>query len=710
MVIDQPNVLEQIDSICDSFEAAAKRNERLDLQNAVLNSGLEEEYRSVLVFYLIQLDANYTKANGNLVDWTEYHQIFPAYKPQVFEAQKWVLKTSLEDELRKRVEVSLEDHLASWNSNDDVTIVGELVEVALRFLPASQRSQRIDQFVKLWPELLDSPYVNNKLEDDDVSNSENAKEHLELPDRIGKYEILYHLGSGGQGDVFLAFDEDLQTPVAIKRFSDTNGAEVEAFRSEAHKLVLLNHPNIVKVHGVHRNENSNYIVLEYAFGRALTKTSKLPPSDAANLVRKLADAVDYMHRRDICHLDLKPSNIIVDDLSNPKIIDFGLSLHRLMWTNEDRIPRIRGTLEYMAPEQATGDVRALTPQTDVFGLGAILYRLLTGKPLYERMSQEEVFQCIGQCDFDREALKSCDIPTELADICYRCLSRSPEDRFQSAADLSQALDGICEPTSTDDEFDLASMKQRNAESAARLVGSTKLFAFMVAAMLTFSLVGFAVSLSANKSSSNTEPAAPWNGQINVLVERNDQNGKKRLFNLNEAGALPMRADDKFRIEGELDSPAYLYLVWVEPNHDITPVFPWDPKAGWESRPAKQLKQSRISLPPNRGKLYTVPDAKDGIATVVLFATSTPLDVPDEVICSWFQQLPELELPAGAENAVVWFENYLEVRTTDRLRTFGEVGADDLFAQWQGKLQEVLEEHAEFQASISFARVQSKNAE
>jgi hypothetical protein len=180
-----------------------------------------------------------------------------------------------------------------------------------------------------------------------------------------------------------------------------------------------------------------------------------------------------------------------------------------------------------------------------------------------------------------------------------------------------------------------------------------------------------------------------------------------LLRLNEAGALPLRQTDKFRVEGRVEPAAYLYVVWVDPEHDVTPVYPWDPKLGWGSRPAKEEPVGRVSLPPNTGNRYTAPDAKDGVATMVLFASPTPLDVPDEVVRGWFEGLPDLPLPAGGEQAAVWFDDYVEVRDPDRTRTFEVVGSDDPFARWQGQLQQVLGGKAAFQTAVSFARTGGK---
>jgi TIR domain len=207
-----------------------------------------------------------------------------------------------------------------------------------------------------------------------------------------------------------------------------------------------------------------------------------------------------------------------------------------------------------------------------------------------------------------------------------------------------------------------------------------------------------------KGRNESSRAAPirYQGQVDVRVERD-----KQLLRLNQPGALPMRQDDKFRIEGQIDPPAYVYVVWVDPAHDVTPVYPWDAAKGWGSRPAKEERVGRVSLPPNAGERYTAPEAKPGVATVVLLASPTPFAISDLALKEWFEGLHDLPLPAGGKKAAVWFDDYVEVRDPDRPRTFGVIGSDDPFARWQGQLQQVFGDKAAFQTAVSFARTAGK---
>ena len=179
-----------------------------------------------------------------------------------------------------------------------------------------------------------------------------------------------------------------------------------------------------------------------------------------------------------------------------------------------------------------------------------------------------------------------------------------------------------------------------------------------------------------------------------------------LLRLNVTGALPMRQSDAFRIEGEVDPPAYLYVVWVDPGHDVTGVYPWNPaKDDWRgTRPAKEEAVGKVNLPPDGTNRYHAPKAKPGVATIVMFACSAPLDVSDDVVKEWFEALPDLPLPAGGDGAAVWFDDFVETNDPLRPRTFGVVGSDDAFAQWQSQLKKAARGQAcSSKSAVSFAR-------
>ena len=137
----------------------------------------------------------------------------------------------------------------------------------------------------------------------------------------------------------------------------------------------------------------------------------------------------------------------------------------------------------------------------------------------------------------------------------------------------------------------------------------------------------------------------YRGKVDVTLARTTS---APLMRLNEIGALPMRQKDTFRIEAEVNPPAYLYVVWVDPEHDVTPLYPWNQKVGWGSRPTKEEPVGKVPLPPDADIRYTSPQAKPGVSTIVLFARETPLDVSDDVGKGWFEGAARPAAPAGWE--------------------------------------------------------------
>jgi hypothetical protein len=195
------------------------------------------------------------------------------------------------------------------------------------------------------------------------------------------------------------------------------------------------------------------------------------------------------------------------------------------------------------------------------------------------------------------------------------------------------------------------------------------------------------------------PTIHYRGEIDVHVARDRDMSLRRL---NEAGALPLREGDTFRITARVDPPAYLYVVWVDPGQDVTPVYPWNPSRGWGSRPKEEHPVGSIQLPTSPVNRYVIPRSVRGVAAIVLLASTTPLDVPDDVVASWFSERADLPIPRGAEDVAVWFDNFTEVREPGRQRTF-KLAGDDPFEWWQERLKKAVGNKVAFQSAIMFAR-------
>ena len=211
---------------------------------------------------------------------------------------------------------------------------------------------------------------------------------------------------------------------------------------------LPQHRNLVRVHDVDFYDGRVYLVLEDVPGTTLEQYAKNRPLDArwaAQVVASIARAVHVAHQRGIVHQDLKPNNVLIDPDGQPRVIDFGVAWYHPWWTEQDDASQLGGTPNCISPEQASGQVESIGPATDVFGLGAILYFLLTKSSLYPGKQVAPVLQQACDANFDRSLLDRPEIPPRLREICLKALAKEPGDRFTTAADFAQALESFLAP-------------------------------------------------------------------------------------------------------------------------------------------------------------------------------------------------------------------------------------------------------------------------
>lgn len=285
-------------------------------------------------------------------------------------------------------------------------------------------------------------------------------------DSIGKYRIISLLGSGGQADVYRASHPGLGRDVVIKVIrprwhSGLNSESVPpesamtASLTEGRLLAQLSHPNIAQIFDVDLQNGCPFLVMEYVQGLSLDQYCQAKRMDGlqtAILLRKIALAVAAAHERGILHRDIKPQNIVVDADGSPKLIDFGLARMADVWQTCDEHPGICGTLGFLSPEQAAGDATRIGPTSDVFALGAVLFFMLTGEPLYQGSSTitgvsiEGLLERAKQCDWDRSMLRSPQISRGLAVVCERALQPDPSSRFASAREFADALTNFAKPS------------------------------------------------------------------------------------------------------------------------------------------------------------------------------------------------------------------------------------------------------------------------
>ncbi|MGA7274701.1 MAG: protein kinase, partial [Candidatus Udaeobacter sp.] len=271
----------------------------------------------------------------------------------------------------------------------------------------------------------------------------------EILGELGDYELLEEVGRGGQGVVFRARQKSLNRTVALKVISLgqwASEAHLKRFRREAEAAASLDHPSIVPIYEVGERDGSCYFSMKFVEGGQLDEVVRRKPMSirqAAELIAKVARTVHYAHEHGIVHRDIKPGNILVDVKGEPHLTDFGLA--RLVETESTmtRTMEVLGTPSYMAPEQAGGNNPAgpgLTTATDVYGLGAVLYQLLTGHPPFAGGTTYETIKLLLDTEPRQPRLWNRKIGRDLSAICLKCLEKDPKRRYPSAVALAEDLE------------------------------------------------------------------------------------------------------------------------------------------------------------------------------------------------------------------------------------------------------------------------------
>jgi WD40 repeat protein len=268
---------------------------------------------------------------------------------------------------------------------------------------------------------------------------------------FGDYELLELIGQGGMGVVYRARQKSLAREVAVKLLSAGPWASpdfIERFEREAQSAARMQHPNVVPIHEIGAHEELNFFSMQLVKGgslaQKLARNGPLPPREAAKLLRSVAEAVDYAHRFDVLHLDLKPGNVLLDENGEPLVADFGLA-KRLDETLAADSTEVSGTPSYMAPEQAQVEKQCLSIATDIYGLGAILYECLVGRPPFTgATAQDTLRQVTSEAPRAPRELQPA-VPADLEAICLRCLAKDPAQRYGNARalvdDLTRFLEG-----------------------------------------------------------------------------------------------------------------------------------------------------------------------------------------------------------------------------------------------------------------------------
>ncbi|MFP5247030.1 MAG: protein kinase domain-containing protein, partial [Thermoanaerobaculia bacterium] len=314
-------------------------------------------------------------------------------------------------------------------------------------------------------------------------------------DCIGPYRTLRQLGAGGMGEVFLAHDDELGRNIAIKLLPAHLAADAEhlaRLRNEARSASSLNHPNIVTIYEIGRDDSKRaFMAMEYVDGqtlRELLRGGAMPVRKALQIATQLADGLAAAHKRGLVHRDLKPENVMITSDGVVKILDFGLAKSLELATGEQanlsEPGTLVGTYAYMSPEQARAG--EIDYRSDQFSFGSILYEMLTGTRAFDGASGVETLFMVVRDEAAPLSVVASHVPPPLRWIVDRCLSKDPEERYVSTRDLARDLQYLRDhfseagvPTPVREQVTLATKMKKRLPMAAAVV-----FAIATGALLT----------------------------------------------------------------------------------------------------------------------------------------------------------------------------------------------------------------------------------
>ncbi len=337
--------------------------------------------------------------------------------------------TNFERSLRRGELLSIEEIVAKASPDTRQQLLRDLLILEMEYRSKNGESPSLDQFRQRFPN--DVPLVKFLY-----------LEHF-VPSHLADFTIQRLLGRGAYGHVYQGWDSKLTRNVAIKVFRRDPmdpAPRGGSLRAEARAVAQLRHPGIVAVYAVQQdNDGDEFIVLEYVDGKSLEellRSGRLAPGEATHILLDAVQALQHAHQHGLVHRDLKPANILLDSAHRPRVTDFGLALH---WATTSGRPEIAGTLSYMAPEQASGETHRLDARTDLWAIGVILYRVLSGKLPFSGSTPRELLEAIRNTE--PQDLRGIDpqISPELARIVRRCLAKRMSDRYQSATELADDL-------------------------------------------------------------------------------------------------------------------------------------------------------------------------------------------------------------------------------------------------------------------------------
>jgi len=361
---------------------------------------------------------------------------------------------------------SIRDFLRGADAANELPLLVELIKVDLECRWRGGETRRLETYFEEFPALAG---VDQAIRDSLIrhasrvaqksgsqqsgsqqAGSPQVDENQAHPKILGKFEVIEVVGAGSFGRVYRARDVELDRTVALKvprSGSFATADEETRFLREARSVSCLHHPGIVKLHDIGHDGDTPFIVCDFIAGRTLAAALAehcYSPRDAAELIKRIAEALDYAHQNNVVHRDIKPTNILIDREGWPHITDFGLARGERGEASLTLDGQVLGTPAYMSPEQARGDSARVDRRCDVYSLGVILYELLTREPPF-RGSLQVVLRQVLEDEPRSIRQLAVGVPRDLETICLKAMSKLPARRYETAgalaADLTRFLAG-----------------------------------------------------------------------------------------------------------------------------------------------------------------------------------------------------------------------------------------------------------------------------
>lgn len=471
-----------------------------------------------------------------------------------------------------------------------------------------------------------------------------------------RYRVHRVLGRGGMGVVYLADDLDLGRPVAIKVPTLLDATGRARFLREARAVASLDkHPGICRIHDVGRTDDDRpYLSMEYVDGRNLLdiceSRGRCDERETARIVSTVARSMARVHEHGVLHRDLKPANIMLDREGSPVVMDFGLA--RTSPEGSEDLTRpgmVMGSPKYMAPEQFDPRIGTLGPATDVYGLGGVMFRMLTGRPPVNGPVFAVLEQWARSEATETRAAALSEVDPALAALCRTALARDPNDRFASMDEFAAALDAWLGGEPTTPRIERREPRTRPWSRRTGFFSIVSALAVAAAAGIVAPLVGQRPGEPADAPRATARAHAIADdtdvtiGLEDVQVELSVWGERKPGLALDEPSALPLRNGDRVRFDVETTDPAHVYIVWIDADGRPAEVFPHDPERG----PQEDVPRTHVHSPVERDRGWPVV-GRTGMDTAVVLVRRTPHPDPTELI-DRLQLAPQHEFNSPRES-------------------------------------------------------------